>query len=71
MNGSTNTQVIGLSAGLATVCMWLLGHYAPELMADAPTGLEAATTGILTVLAGTIFKPDAGIKGLPGLGVKT
>ena len=68
MNGSTNVQVVGLAAGLATIVMWLLGFFAPELMASAPTGLEAAITGIFSVLVGLLMKPDAGIKALPGTG---
>ncbi len=68
MNGSTNAQVVGLAAGFATVVIWLTSYFSPGLMAEAPTGLEAALTGIFTVLAGVIFKPDAGIKALPGTG---
>ena len=68
MNGRTNVQVVGLSAGLATVVIWLLGFFAPELMATAPTGLEAAITGIFAVIAGAVLKDDAGIQSLPGTG---
>ena len=69
MNGSTNTQVIALAAGLSTIIMWLLGYFLPDLMQSAPTGLEAAITAVITVLAGVLFKPDAGTRYLPGRGV--
>lgn len=59
MNRETNIQLVGLAAGIATVTMWLLGYFAPELAAQAPMGLEAAITGIITVLAGYIAKPSA------------
>jgi len=68
MGGKTNIQIVGLAAGLATVLMWLMGYFAPDLMGQAPAGLEAAITGIITVLVGLIAKPDAGIKALPGTG---
>lgn len=70
MNGKTNVQMIGLAAGLATVVIWLLGYFAPELMATAPTGLEAAITGIFAVVVGAVANEDAGIKSLPGTGAK-
>lgn len=69
MNGSTNVQVVGISAGLATIVMWLLGYFAPELMASAPTGVEAAITGIFSVTVGLFLKPNAGIGSLPGRGI--
>ena len=68
VNGSTNVQLVGLAAALATILIWILSHYAPALMADAPAGLEAAMTGIFTVIVGTLAKPNAGIKQLPGTG---
>ncbi|KKK74167.1 hypothetical protein LCGC14_2886500 [marine sediment metagenome] len=68
MGGSTNVQVVGLAAGLATVLMWLLGFFYPELMSQAPTGLEAAITGIFAVLMGLIFNHNAGFDVLPGKG---
>jgi hypothetical protein len=70
MNGSTNVQVVGFAAGLATLIMWLIGHYQPELMADAPVGAEAAITGVVSVFIGLILKPNAGIKKLPGTGAQ-
>ena len=68
MNGSTNTQIVALSAGLATIVMWLLGYFAPGLMATAPTGLEAGITAVFTVVVSLLLPPDAGIKQLPGRG---
>lgn len=68
MKGKTNVQVVGLSTGLATVAIWLLGYFNPELMDTAPTGLEAAITGIFSVLVGAIVNDTAGFKSLPGRG---
>lgn len=59
MNKETNVQLVGLAAGVATITMWLLGYFAPELADAAPVGLEAAITGIITVLVGYVAKPDA------------
>ncbi len=68
MNGKTNVQVVGLAAALATIVMWLLGYFLPDLMATAPAGLEAAITGIFAVAVGAIANHDAGISSLPGTG---
>lgn len=51
----TNVQVVGAASALATVAMWLLGYYQPELMSEAPIGLEAAFTGIIVVALGLII----------------
>jgi hypothetical protein len=45
-------KAVGFAAGITTVLMWLAGFFWPELMATAPTGLEAAITGIITTIAG-------------------
>lgn len=58
MNSQTNVKVIGVAAALTTVFMWLSTHFAPGLMADAPTGLEAAITGLFSVLVGYIKNSD-------------
>ncbi len=68
MNGKTNVQVIAVAGFIATLVMWLLGHYQPELMATAPAGLEAGLTATLIALAGSTLQHDAGIKSLPGTG---
>jgi len=47
MRTSTN---VGIAAGLATILMWLLGYFSPDLMAAAPVGLEAAITGVIAVV---------------------
>lgn len=57
MNKQTNIQTIGAAAGSTTILLWLLGYFQPELMATAPTGLEAAITGVIAVAAGSVFKP--------------
>jgi hypothetical protein len=54
----TNVQVVGAAAALATVTMWLLGYFAPELMDTAPTGLEAAATALFSVGAGMLFSEN-------------
>jgi len=45
-------QATGLGAMLAVLLIWLTGYFAPDLMATAPVGLEAALTGGLAVLIG-------------------
>jgi len=45
-------QATGLGAMLAVLVIWLTGYFAPDLMATAPVGLEAALTGGLAVLIG-------------------
>ena len=54
MGNTTTVTTVGLAAGLATVVLWLLGAYAPDLMANAPAGLEAAITGIFAAGVGYI-----------------
>lgn len=54
MNSQTTVQTIGVAAALATIFMWLLGYFSPGLMDQAPTGLEAAITGVFSVLVGYI-----------------
>lgn len=54
MNNNTTVTTVGLAAGFATVALWLLGHFQPELMASAPVGLEAALTGIFTAVVGYV-----------------
>jgi hypothetical protein len=46
-NQSSVTAVL-FSGAAATVLMWLLGFFAPELMATAPTGLETAIGTLIT-----------------------
>jgi hypothetical protein len=45
-------KAVGFSAGVTTVLMWLAGYALPDLMATAPTGLEAAVTGLIATVAG-------------------
>jgi len=44
---STNA---GLAGGIAVLIIWVGGMFAPESMANAPAGLEAAITGIIMAL---------------------
>lgn len=37
-----------LAGGLAVIVFWVLGYFAPDLMATAPTGLEAAFTAVFS-----------------------
>jgi len=48
MGNETSVKTVGIGASAAVILMWLLGYYQPELMATAPTGLEAAFTGLFT-----------------------
>ena len=59
MGNNTTVITTGLAAGLATVALWLLGYFQPDLMAAAPTGLEAAITGIFTAAVGFLTKDSA------------
>lgn len=59
----TNIQVVGGAAALATVTMWLLGFFSPELMDTAPTGLEAAITALFAVGAGMFFHEETTVVG--------
>jgi hypothetical protein len=63
MNDQTNIQTVGLAAGATVIVMWLLGFFAPDLMATAPTGLEAAITGVVAVMAGYVLPKDKFTKG--------
>ena len=68
MNGSTNVQVSAIATFVSVTILWLAGYFFPDLMATAPEMLGELFTGALIVLAGLFFKPDAGIKSLPGTG---
>ena len=45
-------KAVGIGAAAATLIMWLAGYFQPELMATAPTGVEAAITAIVATAAG-------------------
>lgn len=45
-------KAVGIGAAIATLAMWLGGYFAPDLMATAPTGVEAAITAIVATAAG-------------------
>lgn len=68
MNGSTNVQISVLATFVSVLILWLAGYFAPDLMDSAPDMLGELFTGALIVVAGLLFKPDAGIKSLPGTG---
>jgi len=63
MNDQTNVQTVGIAAGATVIVMWLLAFFAPDLMATAPTGLEAAITGVVAVIAGWFLPKDKFTKG--------
>lgn len=64
MNKQTNVQVTAFATGVAVIVIWLLGYFVPDLMAEAPKGLEAALTGMIVFLLGLVMKPDAEFKNL-------
>jgi hypothetical protein len=43
---------VGAAGAASTIILWLAGYYAPELMATAPVGLEAAFTALIATVAG-------------------
>ena len=63
MDTQTNVQTVGLAAGATVIVMWLLGFYQPALMSTAPTGLEAAITGVITCVAGYFLPKEKFTKG--------
>lgn len=63
MDNQTNVQTVGLAAGATVIIMWLLGFYASDLMATAPTGVEAAITGVVVVITGWFVPKDKFTKG--------
>ena len=68
MNGSTNVQISALATFVSVLVLWLARFFAPDLMETAPDMLGELFTGALIVTAGLLFKPNAGIKALPGTG---
>lgn len=52
MGNQTTVGTVSLAAGAATIALWLLGYFQPELMASAPVGLEAAITGVFAAAVG-------------------
>ena len=54
MGNETTVKTIGAAAAGATVAIWLLGFYAPDLMASAPVGLEAAVTALIASAVGYV-----------------
>ena len=50
MGNQTTVTTVTLAGGLATLTIWITGVYAPELMAQAPAGVEAAITVIFSSL---------------------
>lgn len=68
MNGSTNVQMSAIATFLSVLILWLAGYFLPDLMATLPEMFGELFTGALIVSLGVIFKPDAGIKQLPGIG---
>ena len=58
MGNNTTVATVGGGALAATIVIWLLGYFAPDLMATAPAGLEAAFGGLITI-ALTYFLPSS------------
>ena len=58
MNSKTNVTVVGIAGGAATIILWLLGFFQPELMNEAPTGLEAAITTVIAGVAAYVLPQD-------------
>ena len=54
MGNQTTVGTVTLAAGSATIALWLLGYFQPELMDAAPVGLEAAITGVFAAVVGYI-----------------
>lgn len=50
------TTTVSLSAGLATIVMWQLGYWLPDMMAAAPTGLEAAIVAVIAGVASRLSR---------------
>ena len=71
MNGQTNVQVSAIATFVSVTMLWLAGFFFPDLMATAPEMLGELFTGALIVVAGLLFKPDAGTKLLPGTGANS
>ena len=71
MNGSTNVQISAIATFVSVTMLWLAGYFLPDLMATAPEMLGEIFTGALIVVAGLLFKSDAGVKALPGTGANS
>jgi hypothetical protein len=63
MDTQTNVQTVGMAAGATVIVMWLLAFFQPALMSTAPTGLEAAITGVIACVAAYILPKDKFTKG--------
>jgi len=68
MNGKTNAQLSAIATFASVTILWLAGYFLPDLMATVPDMFGELFTGALIVVSGVFFKPDAGIKALPGTG---
>lgn len=55
----TNIRVVGAAGAITAVLFWVLGYFAPDFMATAPPGAEAAVTTIIAALAGRFSSADA------------
>ena len=58
VNTQTNVQTTALATGVAAIFMWLMGYFAPDLMAAAPTGLEAILTGMIIAVIGLLLPKE-------------
>lgn len=50
MGRKTTVTVVAFGGALATLALWLLGYYNPDLMATLPTGGEAALGTVFTAI---------------------
>jgi hypothetical protein len=50
------TMATAAAGSVATIVIWLLHFYQPELMDTAPTGLEAALTTLIATAASLATK---------------
>jgi len=56
---------------ISVTILWLMGYFLPDLMKTLPDMFGELFTGALIVALGVLFKPDAGVKALPGTGDAT
>lgn len=56
---ATNVRVVGAAGATTAILFWILGYFAPEFMASAPAGAEAAVTTLIAALAGGVLPSNA------------
>lgn len=53
-NGLRTSTNVGVAAGLAVVTIFVIGAFAPNVIAAAPLGLEAGLTGLFAAVIARI-----------------